>query len=85
MKEYVCRICLRDPDHPLTEGTILEFGTVCTDARAFADALSALVQLLRLKGTPEKTAEFMVEQRQAAGIRGNLIPGMPLAAILRGR
>lgn len=62
--EYVFRILSRDPEHPLGETMLVEFGQ--SDARAFADAVGALTDMLRVLKTPEKVARFMRENAALA-------------------
>ena len=58
VKEYVCRILSRDPDKPLDERELIEFGV--EDSEAFAQAVGALAGLLAMPGqTPERVAQAM--------------------------
>ena len=74
MKEYVFRIVVRDPEAPLREGVVFEFGTPTTDATAFTSAIEAFAAMLRINGTPEKTVRFIEQNKEAARLK-KLITG----------
>ncbi len=62
--EYVFRILKRDPDRPLDERELIEFGNA--DAEAFGRAVGAVAGLLSQPGaTPEKVVRQMRRHREA--------------------
>jgi hypothetical protein len=69
MKEYVFRILTRDPDRPLDERTLIEFGV--EDAEAFGKAVGAVGGLLQLHGKPETVALAMRQYVKKVIILGN--------------
>jgi hypothetical protein len=62
-REYVFRVLTRDPDRPLDELELIEFGV--EDSEAFGKAVAAIGGLLNMPGsTPEKVAKQMRHHRQ---------------------
>lgn len=59
MREYIFRVAVRDPAHPLAENMLIEFGRTTADPNGFSEAVAQIAGMLRTLGTPEKVAEFM--------------------------
>jgi hypothetical protein len=55
--DYVVTISTRDHEHPLADAMLIEAGA--DNAKEFVEAFWQLAELLRIKKTPEKVAEFM--------------------------
>jgi len=66
MQEYVFTIAVRDPEHPLGQVPLIEFGVNTEASQKFTGAISNIVEMLKLLKTPEKVAEFMRDNASLA-------------------
>ena len=71
MDEYVFRLIRRPKGAVLRETVLMEHGVQVKSDDALANSLSALSQMLRIHGTPEKVVEFM--KTHAAVAKAGLI------------